>query len=64
MKEGWMKNDEGRMNEEWWRINEGWMKNDVGWRMKDDDFKLLRGFDYGLTDICEYRVDFATENHK
>ena len=43
IKEGWMKNDEWRMNEEWWR-----MKNDEGWRMmKDDDFKLLRGFDYG-----------------
>ena len=36
MKEGWMKNDEG------------WMKYE--WRMmKDDDFKLLRGFDYGQT---------------
>ena len=38
--------------------------------MKDDDFKLLRGFDYGqtdrqtdrITDICECRVAFATEN--
>ena len=37
--------------------------------MKDDDFKLLRGFDYGWTDgqtnrrtdICECRVAFATE---
>ena len=33
--------------------------------MKDDDFKLLRGFDYGqtdrITDICECRVAFATE---
>ena len=33
--------------------------------MKDDDFKLLRGFDYGqtdrITDICECRVTFATE---
>ena len=33
--------------------------------MKDDDFKLLRGFDDKqtdkLTDICEYRVAFATE---
>ena len=25
--------------------DEGWMKNDERWRMKDDDFKLLRGFD-------------------
>ena len=34
--------------------------------MKDDDFKLLRGFDYGRTDrrtdICDCRVAFATEN--
>ena len=34
--------------------------------MKDDDFKLLRGFDDGQTDgqtdnICECRVAFATE---
>ena len=34
--------------------------------MKDDDFKLLRGFASRqtdrLTDICECRVAFATEN--
>ena len=49
-------------------MNEGWMKDE--WRMmkdeecimKDDDFKLLRGFGYGLTDICDCRVAFATEN--
>ena len=33
--------------------------------LKDDDFKLLRGFDdrqmNEQTDICEYRVTFATE---
>ena len=33
--------------------------------MKDDDFKLLRGFDDGKTeewtDICDCRVAFATE---
>ena len=33
--------------------------------MKDDDFKLLRGFADGQmdkqTDICDYRVAFATE---
>ena len=33
--------------------------------MKDDDFKLLRGFaderTNGRTDICECRVAFATE---
>ena len=33
--------------------------------MKDDDFKLLRGFDDKQTDhwtdICECRVAFATE---
>ena len=51
-------------------MKEGWMKNDQGWRMKDDDFKLLRGFCDWLTDgqtnertdICECRVAFATEN--
>ena len=40
MKEGWIKNvknDTGVMNEEWWM-------------MKDDDFKLLRGFDNRQTD--------------
>ena len=35
--------------------------------MKDDDFKLLRGFDDRQideqTDICECRVAFATEKH-
>ena len=34
--------------------------------MKNDDFKLLKGFASrqtdGLTDICECRVAFATEN--
>ena len=34
--------------------------------MKDDDFKLLRGFadrqTDGQTDICDCRVAFATEN--
>ena len=30
-----MKGDEG-----WWRV----MKGDEGWMMKDDDFKLLRGW--------------------
>ena len=34
--------------------------------MKDDDFKLLRGFaderTNGRTDICECRVALATEN--
>ena len=34
--------------------------------MKDDDFQLLRGFDYGQTDkrtdICDCRVAFATES--
>ena len=34
--------------------------------MKNGDFKLLKGFDYQqtgrLTDICECRVAFATEN--
>ena len=32
------------------------------WRvMKDDDFKLLRGFTERWTDICKYVVAFATE---
>ena len=30
--------------------------------MKDDDFKLLRGFGDKWMDICECRVAFATEN--
>ena len=30
--------------------------------MKDDYFKLLRGFAHRRTDICECRVAFATEN--
>ena len=41
------------------------MMNDEGWMMKDDDFKLLRGFDdrqtNERTDICDCRVAFATE---
>ena len=59
MKEGWMKNDKGWMKDEWR------MMKDEGWMMKDDDFKLLRGFDYGQTDertdICDCRVAFVTE---
>ena len=35
--------------------------------MKDEDFKLLKSFDYGWTekqtDICEYRVTFATKKN-
>ena len=46
-------------------MKEGWMKNDEGWKMKDDDFKLLKGFALwqtnGRTDICNCRVAFATE---
>ena len=58
------------MKDEWRMIknDEGWMKNYEGWRIKDDDLKLLRGFASertdGLTDICECRVAFATENVK
>ena len=36
--------------------------------IKYDDFKLLRGFDFGQmdkqTDICDCRVTFTTENQK
>ena len=47
-------------------MKERWMKNDEEWwRMKDADFKLLRGFADGLTDrwtdIFECRVAFVTE---
>ena len=60
MKEGWIKNVEDE-----WR-----MMKDEGWMMKDDYFKLLRGFASWQTDrlpdkqtdICECRVAFATEN--
>ena len=42
------------------------MKNDEGCMMKDDDFKLLRGFadlqTDKRTDICDCKVAFATEN--
>ena len=43
MKEGWMKNDEGGMKDE-------------GRMMKDDDFKLLRGF-------VDWRTDWQTDGH-
>ena len=37
--------------------------NNEGWMMKDDDFKLLRGFGCRQTDrLGESRVAFATEN--
>ena len=46
--------------------DEGWMMKDEGWMMKVEWLKLLRGFDdkqtEGLTDICECRVAFVTEN--
>ena len=32
--------------------------------MKNDDFKLLRGFADERTDICDCRAAFATENIK
>ena len=32
--------------------------------MKNDDFKSLKGFADGRTDICDCRVAFATENLK
>ena len=58
--EGWMKSDEGLM-----KNNEEWMRNDE--EMKDDNFKLLRSFDYRqtekLADIVECMVPFAIENH-
>ena len=43
--------------------------DEVWWMMKDDDFKLLRGFADEQTDgrtdnICECRVAFATEKMK
>ena len=60
MKERWMTNDEGWVEDEWR------MMKVEGWMMKDDDFKMLMGFASeqtdGLTDICECRVAFATEN--
>ena len=68
MKEGGMKNVEGRMNEKCWRKNdEGWMMNDEGWW-----FQAVEGFcfltdrqtDWWMnkqTDIGECRVAFATE---
>ena len=37
-------------------IKEGWMKNDKGW-MKDDDFKLLRGFALRLS-VGKMTVDW------
>ena len=62
----WRKDEWRMMNDDegWWRM----MKVE-GWMMKDDDFKLLRGFCDWLTDgqtnertdICECRVAFATE---
>ena len=41
--------DEGRMNEGRMK-DEQRMMNYEGWMMKDDDFKLLRGFEDGQTD--------------
>ena len=43
------------------------MMKDERLMMKDDDFKLFRGFEDGQTDertdICDCRVAFATEKH-
>ena len=62
----WRK-DEWMMNEEWWREmkndEERWrIMKDERWMMKDDDFKLLKGFALRRTDICDCRVAFAAEN--
>ena len=53
-------------------MKEGRMKNDEGWMMKDDDFKLLRGFADrqmneqmdGWTDICDCRVALQLKRSK
>ena len=38
------------MNDEEWMKNEIKLMKDEGWMMKNDDFKLLRGFADRLTD--------------
>ena len=54
MKEGWMKNDEGRMmNDEGW-----WFQAVEGFCRQTDERTDER------TDICECRVAFATEKVK
>ena len=50
-----------------WRKDKWRMMKDERWMMKDDDFKLLKGFALGWmnkwTDICNCRVAFATEKN-
>ena len=41
--------------------DEEWMKNDEGWTMMISNCWLVLGTDR-LTDICECRVAFVTEN--
>ena len=61
MKDEWrMKNDE-----EWRMMMDEWMKNDEGWIMMISScwgVLLTDGQTEKRTDICDCRVDFATEN--
>ena len=50
-----------------WKLKEGFIKNegrmnDEGWGMRDEDFKLLRGFADEQTDrqshFCDWKCDF------
>ena len=56
-----MIHDEWKMNDEWWRMkNECWrMMISSCWGVLMTDKQTNR-----RTDICEYRVTFATENLK
>ena len=56
MKEGWIKNDV-----EWCRMmKDEWKKmRDEGWVMKNDDFKLLRGFCDWQTNEWRNRLTFV-----
>ena len=44
VKEGFIRNKKQAEKLKSREMKEGWMKNVEGWMMKDDDFKLLRGF--------------------
>ena len=51
------------MKDEWWKLkDEGWRLKDEGWMLKDEGWRGFCFWTDGLTDICECRVAFATEN--
>ena len=59
-----MKDEGWKMNDECWKMkDEGWKMKDECWKMKDSGWRGFWGQTNRQTDICDFRVAFATENY-